>query len=187
MSYFKPRNLLLVLALVLALVLLVVIVLRFQPESQLQTVVKALPEGVDVSLEDIDYTHIEGGVARWRLVAKAVKRQADSKTIAVNAPELDFFNELGEANGTLRANTGEVSDDYQDVFLRGNVVLKNPDGYTLYTDSLDYGHNKQVAKTSEHVRLVADGMTMEGVGMVYRVPEKLLILKSRVSGIIDAD
>lgn len=187
MSYFKPRNLLLLLALGLAIVLLVVIALRFRPEGQLQAVVKALPEGVDVSLEDIDYTHIEGGVARWRLVAKEVKRQADSKIMAVNEPKLDFFNELGEPHGELQAIAGEVSDDYQEVFLRGDVVLKNSDGYTLYTDRLDYDHKKQVAKTNEYVRLVSDGMTMEGVGMVYRVPKKLLILKSKVSGVIDAD
>ena len=73
MSYLKPRNLLLVLALVLALVLFAVIAMRYSPEQQLEAVVKALPKCIDVALEDIDYTHIEDGKPRWRLVSNQVE------------------------------------------------------------------------------------------------------------------
>jgi len=185
MSYFKSRNLLLVLALAFALALLVVIIVRYKPEDQLQSVVKALPEGVDVSLEDIDYTHIEGGVARWRLVASQVARQADSKVMKVKNPSLDFYDDQGKKNGELKALSGDVTDDYQKVFLHGNVVLKNSDGNTLYADELDYDQKMQIATTDTPVRLVADGMTMNGTGMVYKVAEKRLILKSKVNGVIE--
>ena len=186
MSYLKPRNLLLVLAVVIAVILLVVISQRYRPEDQLQTVVKALPEGVDVSLEDIDYTHIEGGVARWRLVAHEVKRQADTQIMIVQSPVLEFYNDQGTLDGELQALTGEVSQDYKQVYLQGDVVLKRADGYTLYTDRLDYDHGKQLAQTDAPVRLESDRMTMNGVGMVYQVAKRHLVLKAKVNGSIDA-
>lgn len=186
MSYFKPRNLLLVLALGLALTLLVVIALRYRPGNQLQTIVKALPEGIDVSLEDIDYTHIENGKARWRLVAKQVERKSSSGVMGVSGPHLSFYDEEGEPEGSLQAGNGEVSNDYQNVSLSENVVLKNSDGYTLYTDHLDYDHATQTATTDARIRLVGDDMHLEGTGLAFNLRQERLSLKADVKGIFDS-
>ena len=186
MSYFKPRNLLLILALGLALVLLVVISLRYRPETQLQALVKALPEGVDVSMQDIDYTHIEEGRARWRLVAQQAERESASGAVGLINPQLDFYDGQGAMKGSLRAGKGEVSDDYQHVKLRGDVVLKNSAGYTLYTDSLDYDHTTQIAATDAHVRLIGDGVHLEGTGLVFYVKQERLKLNADVIGSFDS-
>lgn len=185
MSYFKPRNLLLALALGLMLILLVVILLRFRPGSQLQTLVKALPEGVDVSLQDIDYTHIEEGRARWHLVAQQAERNAASGEIGLVRPRLNFFDDQGLPKGSLEAGKGEVSDDYQQVRLRDDVVIKNSTGYTLYTDRLAYDHATQMATTDAHVRLVADGVHLEGKGLVLYLKQERLKLQADVKGSLD--
>jgi LPS export ABC transporter protein LptC len=185
MSYFKPRNLLLVMALALALILLAVIGLRYRPASQLQTMVKALPKGVDVSMQDIDYTHLEEGQARWRLVARQVARQAETGVLAVNRPRMSFYDAQGESAGSLEADQGEVSDDYQKVRLSGHVVLKNPDGYTLYTDHLDYDQASKTATTDAHVQLVGEGVQLEGTGLVFNVPKRVLHLRADVKGSFD--
>lgn len=187
MSYFKPRNLLLVLALGLALTLLVVIALRYRPGNQLQTIVKALPDGIDVSLQDLDYTHIENGKARWRLVAKQVERKSSSGVMGVSSPHLSFYDEDGKLEGSLQAGNGEVSDDYQHVSLREDVVLKNSDGYTLYTDYLDYDHATQTATTDAHVRLVGDDMRLEGTGLIFNLRQKHLSLNADVKGSFDSE
>ena len=186
MSYFKPRNLLLVLALGLALILLVVIVLRFRPESQMQALVKALPEGVDVSLQDIDYTHIEEGRARWHLVAQQAERNSASGVLGLINPELKFFDDQGEPKGALSAGKGDVSDDYQQVRLRDDVVLQNTAGYTLYTDRLDYDHTTQTATTDAHVLLLADGVHLEGTGLVFYLKQQRLKLQADVKGSFDS-
>jgi len=185
MSYFKPRNLLLVLALGLALVLLAVISLRYRAESQLQSLVDALPKGIDIALQDIDYTHIEDGNPRWRLVAQQVERQSASGVLGLVAPQLEFYDEQGESKGFLQAGKGEVSDDYQQVRLRVDVVLKSSAGYTLYTDSLDYDHTTQQATTDAHVRMVADGMHLEGDGLVFYLQQERLLLNADVKGSIE--
>ncbi len=185
MSYFRPRNLLLVLALVLAVILLAVIAMRYRPESNLRTIVKALPEGIDVSLQDIDYTHVEDGRARWRLVALQVERQAKSSTLVVSSPQMTFYDDLGEVKGSLQAVSGEVSEDYQKVQLNDEVVLKNTSGYTLFADRLTYDHDTQTATTDSLVRLESKGLHLEGRGLIFHVQTKQLQLNEQVEGVFE--
>ena len=185
MSYFKTRNLLLVLAVCLALFLAVVIALRFHPEDSLPAVVKALPEGVDVSLRDIDYTQVEEGHARWRLVAQQAERQSASGLMVLDSPSLSFYDEKGGVESSVEAERGEVSDDYQKVGLHGDVVLKNSGGYTVYTDQLDYDHAQQVVTTAAHVRLVADGVSLEGSGLVLDLKQERMRLNADVKGSLE--
>ena len=187
MSYFKPRNLLLVLALGLALVLLAVIALRYRTESKLQALVEALPKGIDVSLQDIDYTQIGDGRARWRLVAQQVERQSASGVLGLTSPQLSFYDEQGEPKGFLQAGKGDVSDDYQQVKLRGDVVLKKSVDYTMYTESLDYNHATQLATTDAPVRVVSGRTRLEGRGLVFDLKQNRLQLKANVSGSLDAE
>jgi len=185
MSYFRPRNLLLVLAMVLAVILIAIIAMRYRPEDSLQTIVKALPEGIDVSLQDIDYTHIDEGRARWRLVARQVERQAKKSLLVVSSPQMTFYDEQGEVKGTLRAETGEISEDYRKVRLHDKVVLKNTSGYTLSTDRLTYDHDTQSVTTDSLVRLESSGLYMEGRGLVFHVQTKMLELKKQVRGVFE--
>ena len=185
MSYFRPRNLLLVLAMVLAVILLAVIAMRYRPENNLQTIVKALPQGVDVSLQDIDYTHIEEGRARWRLVARQVERQAKTSTLVVSSPRMSFYDEQGEVTGSLQAETGEVSEDYRKVRLHDQVVLKNTSGYTLSTDRLTYDHTTQSVATDSLVRLESSGLYLEGRGLIFHLQTKMLELHEQVRGIFE--
>jgi len=185
MSYFRPRNLLLVLALILAVILLAVIAMRYRPESNLRTMVKALPEGIDVSLQDIDYTHIEDGRARWRLVAQQVERQAKSSTLVVSSPHMTFYDEQGEVKGSLQAASGKVSEDYRKVQLNDEVILKNPSGYTLFADRLRYDHDTQTATTDSLVRLESKGLHLEGRGLIFHVQTKRLQLNEQVEGVFE--
>jgi len=185
MSFFKPRNLLLVLALALALVLLVVIVVRYQPESQLVRIEKALPKGIDVSLQDIDYTHIEEGHARWHLVARQVERRAESGSLTVDKPHMTFYDAQGGTKGSLQANQGIISEDYQKVGLRGDVILKNAAGYTLYTDALDFDQSTHTATSDMPVKMVGDGVSLEGKGLVFYLKQDRFLLNSDVIGFFD--
>lgn len=183
MSDFKPRNLFLALAVILALALLAVIAWRYHPEASLPTLVKALPEGVDVSLQDIDYTHVEEGRARWRLVANQIERRAGTEVLLIRDPRVTFFALNGEVDGTLQSVHGEVSDDYQQVVLKEDVVLQNPSGYTLYTDHLVYDSEAKTATTESAVRLRSERVSLDGRGLVFHTDTKKIRLNADVKGI----
>ena len=183
MSYFRPRNFLLVTAVVVVAILLAVIASRYRPAGTLEKIAKALPEGVDVSLQDIDYTHTEDGRARWRLVARQVERKAQTSTLEISNPRMSFFDDKGALSGSLQAVRGQVSDDYGQVQLHGDVVLKNANGYTLYTDQLFYDNGTETASTDAHVQLESEGLQLEGLGMEARLRTKQLVLKEQVQGV----
>lgn len=183
MSYFRPRNFLLVTAVALVAILLAVIASRYRPAGTLEQIAKALPEGVDISLQDIDYTHTEDGRARWRLVARQVERKAQTSTLDISDPRMSFFDDEGVVSGALQAVRGEVSDDYRQVQLHGDVILENAGGYTLYTDQLSYDSETETASTDAHVRLESAGLHLEGRGMEARLRTKQLVLKKQVQGV----
>jgi LPS export ABC transporter protein LptC len=186
MRYLKPRHLLLVVAAVLALCLLVVIAVRFRPGDAVQTVAKALPKGIDVALEDIDYSHVEEGRARWRLVARQVERSGDSGRILVARPQLSFFSADGETVAAVSANRGDVSSDYKQVSMLGDVVLTQPDGYTLKTDRLDYDHVSRTAVSEGHVLIEKEGVRLEGEGLKVDLEQKRFQLQRRVRGVFES-
>lgn len=185
MSYFRPRNLLLVLALALAAILIAVIALRYRPENNLRSIAKALPEGVDVALQDIDYTHIEEGRARWRLVARQVERRAKTSNLVVSSPRVSFFDEQGQVTESVQAASGEISDDYRKIILSDEVVLKNSSGYSLFTDRLNYDHETRTATTDSLVRLESSRFQLEGRGLVFHLQSKRLELNESVKGVFE--
>ncbi len=161
--------------------------MRYRPDSQLQSMVKALPEGIDVSLEDIDYTHIEDGRAKWRLVSHQVERQSAAGVLNVKNPELSFFDEQGQVDGSLRAGVGNVSSDYKVVHLMNDVILDHSSGYLLKTDQMNYDHATQTVTTDSKVFVTADDMRLQGTGLVFYLKEERLILSSDVKGFFDTE
>lgn len=161
--------------------------MRYRPDSQLQSMVKALPEGIDISLEDIDYTHIENGRAKWRLVSHQVERESAAGLLNVVNPVLSFFDSEGQVDGSLKAGFGEVSDDYKKVHLMNDVVLDHSSGYVLKTDEMDYDHATQTVTTDRKVFVNADDMSLQGTGLVFYLKEERLILSSNVKGFFETE
>jgi LPS export ABC transporter protein LptC len=187
MTQFKARNLLLFLALLLAAGLAVTVALRYRPVVEIAEVVKALPEGVNLALQDIDYTHSEGGVARWRLVARQVEHRAAEKFTAVSEPHLTFFAADGTEQGTLKARTGKVNADFSVVDAQGEVEVVSHDGYTLQTDHLTYRQQDRTISTDAPVRLVSAKLRLDGVGLDMNLDTQRLRIPARVRALVQAN
>ena len=112
--------------------------------------------------------------------ASQVERRANSGSLNVDNPQMSFYDERGESKGSLQADRGVISDDYQKIGLRGDVILKNSAGYTLYTDSLDYDQSTQTATSDASVRLAGDGINVEGMGLVLYPHEDRFLLSGNV-------
>lgn len=180
MALLKARNLLLLLALLLVAALAATVVLRYRPSVDIAEVVKALPEGVDLALQDIDYTHTEGGVARWRLVAKQAAHRTDERLTTVNDLRLTFFDAAGVEQGTLRAHNGRVNADFSVVEVEGDVEIVSRSGYTLRTERLTYHQADRVIRTDAPVRLESAGLELDGVGLDFDLEARRLRVRSRV-------
>ena len=164
-SLFKLRHLLLLLAIGLAVMLVTVVVRRYQPPVTVTVSKAALPAGVDLALDKVDYTHTEGGVARWRLVASRAEHQAESKFMLVKNLALTFFDEKGVEQMTLKALNGQINSSYSAIEVHDEVEVSHRDGYTLRTKSLRFNQGDGLIRTDDPIRLVGRDLTMDGVGL----------------------
>jgi LPS export ABC transporter protein LptC len=165
MALLRPRNLLLLSALLLAGALALIVVLRYRPAAEIADVVKALPTGVDLALQQINYTHSERGTPRWRLVASRVEHRSAENLTAVKDLQLTFFAADGTEQGALTARNGQVNNDFTVIEVQGEVNIVNRNGYRLQTDRLIYRQVDRSLATDAPVSLTADGVQCDGVGM----------------------
>lgn len=184
MTLFKPRNLLLLLALLLAAAIAAIMVRRYRPAVEVAALVKALPANVDVALEDIRYTHNEGGVARWQLVAKQVERQIEGQT-TVGDLQLTFFDPRGVEEGILSARNGTISNDFTELEVRQQVEVTSRRGYTLRTERITYRQADRTLRTDAPVQLSADGLSLDGVGLTLDMGTRKLKILGKVRAVID--
>jgi LPS export ABC transporter protein LptC len=184
MTLIRPRNFLLLLALLLAGVLAIIVLSRYRPPAEIRELAKALPTGVDVALQDIDYTHTEGGLARWRLVARQVEHRAAEKSTVVSEPRLTFFAADGSEQGTLKARTGRVNADFSVVEVQGGVEIVSHDGYTLQTDHLTYRQQDRTIHTDAPIRLVSTKLKLDGVGLELNLDTRRLRIPARVRALV---
>lgn len=187
MTLFRPRNLLLLLALLLAGILAAIVVMRYRPPSKLEEIAKALPTGVDMALQDINYTHTEEGVARWRLVAKQVEHRADAKFTGLSDLQVTFYDVKGSEQGSVKARTGQVNSDFSVIEVRDDVEVVNVEGYKLHTDYLTYRQEDRSIRTDAPVRLVSSTLRLDGTGLFLDVEKKRLRIPSRVHAVVQPD
>ena len=184
MTLFKSRHLLLVLAVVLAGVLAIIVAVRYRPPLDTAKLVKALPTGVDLALQDINYTHTEGGVARWRLVAKQVAHRPGEQVTAVNDLQLTFYDAGGREQGTMSAQAGRIASDFSWVEVRDAVTIVSRHGYTLQTDHLTYRQEARSITTEAPVRLTGNGLQLDGVGLQLDLETQRLRVPAQVHAVL---
>jgi len=186
MNLLKPRHLLLLLALLLAGALAIIVALRYRPSLELAEVVKSLPSGVDLALQDINYTHSEAGVARWRLVAKQVQHRSEQQGMVVADLQLTFFDPEGIEQGKLTARNGLVNADFSVVEVRGEVQIVSRNGYTLQTDHLIYHQEDRSIRTDAPVRLVSTMIQLDGIGLTVDLATQRLQVHNKVRAVVQA-
>ena len=185
-SLFRFRNLLLLLAIGLAVVLAAVVMSRYRSPVivAVPVVAPALPPGIDLALQQIDYTHTEGGTARWRLVASRAEHQAESKLMMVKDLDLTFFEAGGGEQINVKALHGQINSDYSAVEVRDDVVLTHRNGYTLRTSYLHYSQADGMIRTDAPIHLTGQDVTLDGVGLRVDLSRRQLHVLGNVHAVL---
>ena len=184
MTLLKPRNLLLLLALLLFGALAAIVAYRYRPPANVAELVKALPSGVDVALQEIRYSHTEGGVERWRLVAGRVEHRAADRLTAIRNLELRFFDAKGVEQGVLKAINGQVNSDFSVIEVRDQVEFVIQNGYRLQTTNLTYTQRDRSIRTDAPVLMAGKTLELRGVGLHIDFETRRLKILDRVHAMI---
>lgn len=178
------RNLLALVIFALAGALTIVVAQNFRGGAP-EEILEALPSDVDLSLRQINYTETEEGRPRWTLVADSASHSVEESVTRIENIHMTFYDEeMGDV--TLTADSGEMLSDSRNVTVRGNVEVKTPRGYALYTDELRYLEAQRLIRTGKPVRLVSEQMEVTGAGMVLDVQKRTLTLLSDVEALLAA-
>lgn len=80
----------------------------------------------------------DSGRVRWRLSAPSASKYDKKKVFKMTKPTIEFYDELGHLQSTLKSDSGEYFDTSRDMKAYGNVVVVTVEGDILETDSLRY-------------------------------------------------
>jgi LPS export ABC transporter protein LptC len=178
------RNLLALVILVLAGAMIVTVIRNFQGPSP-EEALEALPRNIDLALKEIRYTETSDGLRRWMLVADSAAHSVGEGVTRIENIHMTFYDRQGAEDIILTARSGTFRVESREVEVHGDVVVKSPRGFALYTEHLTYGEADRVIRTAAPVRMVSDRMELTGKGMRLSVAEHTLELLSAVRARIE--
>ena len=176
---FNLRRVLACLILAAVLILGIVIWRHLQQSSPLE-VLEALPEQVDLSLQQLHYTQNEEGRRSWTLDAENAEYQREGGQASLNKVHLILYQagRLGEL--TLTAEHGSLLQETQQVEVWGHVVVTAAEGQRLETERLRYEGRTRQLVSDEPVRAITARMELTGTGMQVDLESGHLLLKKNV-------
>ncbi|WP_394004338.1 LPS export ABC transporter periplasmic protein LptC [Luteimonas sp. WGS1318] len=124
----------------------------------------------DYLLRDFDLVALDNeGQEAFSVAAPQLQQTPGARTLELETPVFHIPAEDGSGRWTVVSQTGWVSDDNEEVRLRGDVTATSPDEAprptTMRTDALDIFPQRNQAATDAAVAVTQPGTTMQGTGM----------------------
>ena len=135
---------------------------------------------VDISFHKVILTNTQDGITSWKLEAEAANFDTRSRDGFLKGVRVTFFGSK-EGDLVLTADEGELTGGGTHMEVRGNVVVKGSQGYTLYSRTLEYFQKDDLISTASPVRFVADGLEIRGLGMRFRVKDRSLTIIEKIN------
>jgi lipopolysaccharide export system protein LptC len=130
------------------------------------------------------------GLPARRLLAQRMLHYGDDDSIDLVKPQLTIFVK-DQPPWTLRAQTGQLSGDQQDLWLRGQVYIdretdRQVAAYHMVTSELHLRRHPDYAETDQPVHVLSDSAQVDAVGMqAWLKPEIRIKLLSKARGIYE--
>ena len=103
----------------------------------------------------------------------------DNSTTKSSADFSESANNLMQKIGLfITANQGLIERHDNRVTLSGNVVLVRDDGSEVFTETAIYDAKKDTLTIPKPLRMIREGHTMHGSGLIYQVSSGKLNLKN---------
>ena len=145
---------------------------------------QSLPEGVELALQDVDYTHSESGIARWRFKADHAERTVSEGQLAVENLMLTFYDEKGAQQMVMRADEGVADQKFTEFHASGNVIVESERGYHLTADRLVYKQADHKIYSDSPVVLTTADLTVDGHGLVIDLNNQTISVYGGVKAVL---
>jgi LPS export ABC transporter protein LptC len=107
----------------------------------------------------------DSGRVQWKLAAPRATRYNTRNVFLLEAPRIEFYDDMGNLQTTLVAKDGEYSTVTHDMLAYGDVVVTSTKGEVLETDSLRYLNETDKIVSDSHVKLTRGRDVITGIGL----------------------
>ena len=97
---------------------------------------------------------------KWEIEGESA--QLSKEDVALRSVKARLYGDNGPVN--MRADRGFLNRVNRQVELTGNVVIKNSEGDSLFTDILHWDQDREVVWTEERLRIVKNDSEVSGEG-----------------------
>jgi len=147
-------------------------------------VLKMLPDGVDLRIQDFVYTEVGQDNIQWELKAKSAQYQKNKNLALLDQVHLKLTTNKGKVF-IMTGDKGEMVTDKKDFEIRGHVVIISDTGDKFMTDYLRYNDSRQKIFTDAPVMMENKRMKVKGGGLVIFIKAGELTLSPGVKAIIN--
>lgn len=131
------------------------------------------------SLSSFILRSYEGSRLIWKLIAEDAKI---SDTTIIHQLELEFYDEKSNLTSRLKADSGYVIHELNDLKVMGDIVVKSSDSITLWADELNWSEERQKIFTDGKVKYSKGDVVYFGRGLESDASLKKIIIKEKFSG-----
>lgn len=117
---------------------------------------------------------------KWELKGESAINRGD--TIIIYNFLLKFYDMDGTISSILKADSGYIVEETNDLKALGNVVVESNDSTILWTDELNWIENEQKIQTESFLRYKKGDKIYTGVGMEADPDLKYIIIKNKFIG-----
>lgn len=176
---------LLVVFVVVAVAALVVVIGRNRVARQSPTIHQsALPQGVDLALQQIHFSETQGATRKWELFA--VSAAYDKAADVTRLEKIRFIVSPASALGplTVTADRGEYHHATKDVRLVGHVRADGDKGFHFETGQVAYRASQSMLTTPDRISLVNGPLRVTGIGLELATETRQARFLQQVTAVI---
>jgi lipopolysaccharide export system protein LptC len=126
----------------------------------------------------------QSGAVESSLTARKMLHYPDDDSTELDLPHL-IETRTGQPRTDVSAMRGVLSQDGEEVFLYGNVVLEREatdarSAMRVETSELQYARSRSMARSERDVRIIEERQMISGRGMEYDLDAERIALRERV-------
>ena len=107
----------------------------------------------------------KNGQKRAIVIAGHLTKSNDESIVVMDEKvDVDFFNEAQAHLSHLKSQKAQVNETTNDLFASGNVIVVSDSGVTLFTEELQWDHQRERIVSEVFITFVDNKDTLTGVG-----------------------
>ncbi|MGD9330335.1 MAG: LPS export ABC transporter periplasmic protein LptC [Desulfobacterales bacterium] len=176
----------LVIGIALILALLVMVFIKYREISQNPAMLAdAIPEGVDISIGEIQHTAVKDGRKQWSLKAASAQYSKKTEEAVFEDVQVTFFMDDGR-EVMVQGRQGRLNTETNNIEIAGEVIARDAD-YQLAAETIHYNHADRRINIPTAVKITSQAFELQANEMTVDLASETALFQGEVKGVISGD